>query len=100
LRGVEFRYRDGDDAILSAIDLEIGPGSTVALVGRSGSGKSTLLWLIGGLVEPSAGTITVGSVDMRALRRRELRDGSGTCSRARTSSAPPLPKTSPSAKTT
>jgi ATP-binding cassette subfamily B protein len=41
LRGVEFRYRDGDDAILSAIDLEIGPGSTVALVGRSGSGKST-----------------------------------------------------------
>lgn len=77
LRGVEFRYRDGDDAILSAIDLEIGPGSTVALVGRSGSGKSTLLRLIGGLVEPSAGTITVDSVDMRALRRRELRERIG-----------------------
>jgi ATP-binding cassette subfamily B protein len=73
LRGVGFAYREGDPPILWGIDLEIEPGSRVALVGRSGSGKSTLLRLIGGLVEPSAGSITVDSVDMRALRRRELR---------------------------
>jgi ATP-binding cassette subfamily B protein len=77
LRGVEFRYRDGDPAIVSGIDLEIQPGTAVALVGRSGSGKSTLLRLIGGLVEPSSGSVTVDSVDMRALRRRELRERIG-----------------------
>ena len=77
LRGVDFSYREGDPPILSGIDLEIEPGSTVALVGRSGSGKSTLLRLIGGLVEPTAGSVTVDSVDMRALRRRELRERIG-----------------------
>ncbi len=77
LRGVDFSYREGDPPVLSGIDLEVEPGSTVALIGRSGSGKSTLLRLIGGLMEPSAGSITVDSVDMRALRRRELRERIG-----------------------
>ncbi|HVA08691.1 MAG TPA: peptidase domain-containing ABC transporter [Acidimicrobiales bacterium] len=76
LRGVEFRYGDGDP-ILSSIDLEIEPGTTVAIVGRSGSGKSTLLRLIGGLLEPSAGTISIDSVDLGSLRRRELRERIG-----------------------
>ena len=74
--GVEFRYRDGDP-ILSDINLRIEPGTSVAIVGRSGSGKSTLMRLIGGLLEPTAGSIAVDSVDLRALRRRELRERIG-----------------------
>ena len=74
--GVEFRYRDGDP-ILSDISLEIEPGTSVAIVGRSGSGKSTLLRLIGGLLEPTGGSIAVDSVDLAALDRRELRERIG-----------------------
>jgi ABC-type bacteriocin/lantibiotic exporter with double-glycine peptidase domain/CRP-like cAMP-binding protein len=77
LRGVGFCYREGDSDVLAGIDLEIEPGSKVALVGRSGSGKSTLLRVIGGLLEPSAGMIAVDSVDIRTLRRRELRQRIG-----------------------
>jgi ATP-binding cassette subfamily B protein len=77
LRGVDFAYRDGDQPVLSGIDLEIEPATTVAIVGRSGSGKSTLLRVIGGLVENTAGTVTVDSVDVRTLRRRELRERIG-----------------------
>lgn len=44
---------------LQEIDLEIGPGEAVALVGRSGGGKTTLLRTIAGVFVPDAGTITV-----------------------------------------
>lgn len=57
LRGVRHQYREGVPA-LANIDLEIGCGENVAIVGANGSGKSTLLKLLDGLVFPSAGTIT------------------------------------------
>ena len=77
LRGVSFGYQPGDAPILSGIDLEVEPGTTVAIVGRSGSGKSTLLRLLGGLLEPSEGSILVDAVDVATLRRRELRERIG-----------------------
>jgi thiol reductant ABC exporter CydD subunit len=73
--GVSFAYplRDGD--VLSAVDLELGPGETVALVGASGAGKSTLVSLLLGFAQPGAGRILVGDVDLadvdpHAWRRR------------------------------
>ncbi len=42
---------------LKDIDLEIGAGSTVGLIGPNGSGKSTLLKLIGGILQPTTGTV-------------------------------------------
>lgn len=55
LSGVEKRFDDRQ--VLRGIDLEIGAGEFVAVVGRSGCGKSTLLRLLAGLDQPTAGRI-------------------------------------------
>ncbi len=49
----------GPIAALDAIDLDIADGETVALIGPSGCGKSTLLGIIGGLLRPSAGRVSL-----------------------------------------
>ena len=58
LRGVTFAYEEAP--VLDDIDLSIGPGEFVCLLGQSGCGKSTLLRLIAGLSPPSAGGIALG----------------------------------------
>ncbi|MFJ1805326.1 MULTISPECIES: ABC transporter ATP-binding protein [unclassified Streptomyces] len=47
---------------LRDVDLTVGPGETIALMGRNGAGKSTLLNTFVGLVEPSAGTVRVSGL--------------------------------------
>src|SRR6476646_9847226 len=44
---------------LSGIELDIADGETVALIGPSGCGKSTLLGIVGGLLQPSTGRVTL-----------------------------------------
>ncbi len=55
-RGTEKAHRE-DFWALRDVNLEIPSGSTVGLVGHNGSGKSTLLKVIGGIIEPSSGTV-------------------------------------------
>ena len=50
------RADGGELLVLDGIELQLGQGQIVGLLGRTGSGKSTLLRLIAGLVPPSAGT--------------------------------------------
>jgi len=64
LEAVTFAYPARPGLVLDAIDLELAPGATVALVGPSGSGKSTVAALLLKLVEPTAGRIMVGSRDL------------------------------------
>jgi predicted ABC-type transport system involved in lysophospholipase L1 biosynthesis ATPase subunit len=59
-------------AALRGVDLTVGRGERVALLGRSGSGKSTLLNLLGGLDRPTTGAIRVVGRDLGSLDRAGL----------------------------
>jgi ABC-type histidine transport system ATPase subunit len=56
----------GHNHVLKGCTLEVYPRETICLIGRSGSGKSTLLRCINFLEEPSAGTIVVDGVEVKA----------------------------------
>jgi ABC-type multidrug transport system fused ATPase/permease subunit len=64
LEAVSFAYPSRASVVLDAVDLELAPGETVALVGESGAGKSTIAALLLRLAEPTAGRVTVGGVDL------------------------------------
>lgn len=53
---------------LKGVSLTIHEGEMVALIGSSGSGKSTLLQMIGGLDQPTGGTVSVDGVDLKKMR--------------------------------
>ena len=67
--GLSKIYQSGsaDLVVFSGVDLEVGRGEMLALVGESGAGKSTLLHLLGGLDRPSSGTIYYGSTEISGL---------------------------------
>ena len=74
IRNLSMRFPSGgcDLLVLDDITLEIPAKEFVAIVGPSGSGKSTLLGLIAGLDTPSAGTITLGEVEVTRLPEDQL----------------------------
>ena len=58
--------------VLQGLDLQIEAGDFVALMGPSGSGKTTLLNLIGGLDQPTSGSVNVAGRQLETLRPKEL----------------------------
>jgi putative ABC transport system ATP-binding protein len=73
-----YRAAAGDVVALAGVDLAIGSGEMVALVGPSGSGKSTLIALLAGMMRPSAGRVTIGTFDMGKLSDAEVSRLRGT----------------------
>ena len=59
LRAVRFRYRGTVEDALRGLDLSIGAGETVALVGETGAGKSTVLKLLARFYDPTAGEVRI-----------------------------------------
>jgi putative ABC transport system ATP-binding protein len=71
---VEKVYRSGklSYAALRGVDLSIGSGEMVAIVGPSGSGKSTIINMITGIDRPTAGTVTVAGERIDQLSEEQL----------------------------
>jgi lipoprotein-releasing system ATP-binding protein len=69
-RGVGKTYIGGDGAeitVLDGVDLTVGRGEMVAVIGSSGAGKSTLLHLLGALDRPSTGQVLIAGRDLAGL---------------------------------
>ena len=64
----------GQQKVLKAIDLEVGAGQTLSVLGRSGTGKSVLLKLIIGLEKPDSGSIFVHGEEVTKLPMKELNE--------------------------
>lgn len=62
----------GQQTVLNGIDLAVGPGETLSVLGRSGTGKSVLLRLIVGLQKPDSGSIRVRGQDITGFSLEEL----------------------------
>ena len=60
--------------VLKGIDLQIGKGEVVSIVGPSGAGKTTLLQIIGTLDKPDTGTVRIDDVDVTSLSQKKLSD--------------------------
>jgi len=75
-KGLIKTYRRGkiDIYALNGVDFQVSKGEMVCIMGPSGSGKTTLLNLIGGLDQPTRGTVTVEGRDISKLGSGELAD--------------------------
>ena len=75
--GIEFKELtfsyDGERNVLKNINLKIGKGKTVALVGQSGSGKSTMVDLIPRYYDVEQGEITIDGVNIKDMKVKSLR---------------------------
>jgi ABC-type multidrug transport system fused ATPase/permease subunit len=75
-KGVGFEYAEGRP-VLDGIDLELTPGTTVAVIGHTGSGKTTLASLVPRFYDVSAGSVELDGVDVRDVKLSSLRRAIG-----------------------
>ena len=69
---VRFSYKE-DAPLIEGLDIEVTQGSTIAIVGPTGAGKTTLVNLLMRFYEIQGGRITVDGIDIREVRRGNLR---------------------------
>src|SRR5688500_15174725 len=74
--GLTKTYVSGANQVhaLRGVDLTVGRGELVAIMGTSGSGKSTLMNVLGCLVQPSEGTYVLDGVRVNGMSRNQLAD--------------------------
>ncbi|HUH80292.1 MAG TPA: ABC transporter ATP-binding protein [Solirubrobacteraceae bacterium] len=73
-RGLIRRFGEGATAVqaLRGVDLDVGGGELVAVMGPSGSGKSTLMHLLAGLDQPTSGTVAIAGTELGTLDDGDL----------------------------
>jgi ATP-binding cassette subfamily B protein len=76
---VSFAYLPGRP-VLEHVDLDVAPGSTIALIGHTGSGKTTLTSLVPRFYDVTSGRVTVDGVDVRDIELASLRSAIGVIS--------------------
>jgi ATP-binding cassette subfamily B protein len=74
LRDLSFKYPGTERPVLSALNLTLPAGATVAIVGENGSGKTTLVKLLLGMYQPTSGTIEVDGVPLNSIARDSWRE--------------------------
>ncbi len=74
LKNVRFRYPEANVFAVDGISLNIKPGQKIALVGPSGGGKTTTASLMARFFDVTEGSITLGGVDIRNIRKKDLMD--------------------------
>ena len=72
VEGLVHVYADGQVRALDGVDLRIGPGELVAIVGQNGSGKTTLVRHLNGLLRPTAGSVLLDGADTSAMTVAQL----------------------------
>lgn len=78
LRGVGFRYSEGEPWVLKDVNFKLEAGESVAVVGPSGAGKTTLLKVALGLLKPTEGEVLYGGIPVRQLGLQNVRRQIGT----------------------
>lgn len=68
---------DAAAPVLKGVSFRVEPGETVAILGKTGSGKTALVQLLARLAEPDSGSISLGGVDIRRIKKQYLRDRVG-----------------------
>jgi ABC-type multidrug transport system fused ATPase/permease subunit len=76
---VGFEYMD-ERPVLQDIDLELAPGTTIALIGHTGSGKTTLTSLVPRFYDATSGRVTLDGADVRDVKLNSLRHAIGVIS--------------------
>ena len=77
-KNVSFRYyKNSDGKVLDGINLKIGAGETVGIIGSTGCGKTTLVSLIARLYDADEGQVLVDGADVRDYALHDLREGVG-----------------------
>src|SRR5580692_9432660 len=73
VKGLTKTYQVGDVPVhaLRGVNLEVGKGEFVAIIGASGSGKSTLFHVLGGLTPATSGTVRINGRDLAGMTNEE-----------------------------
>ena len=71
---LDYSYHDGKvkTSVLSSLNLNIGKGESIAILGQSGCGKSTLLNLLGGIDKPTQGKVWLDNIDLTTLTEEKI----------------------------
>jgi ABC-2 type transport system ATP-binding protein len=73
MRGIVKRWKGLDAPVLAGVDLDLEPGTIVAVTGRNGTGKTTLLRIAAGIIRADSGAVRIAGFDPEKERREYQR---------------------------